>query len=259
MGLSQIKRNFEAALEAVGGQGVVLAQGLGAICTGRMDGPELSKSLVRLGLHSIPVVILTALFVGGIMVVQSAPLLQRFGAESLLGWGAGFGIFREIGPVLTALMISGRVGSNNTAELGTLTVTDQVDGLRALAIDPAGYLIAPRILSIVVTNTLGTILSMLVALLGAALTGLLLLGVHPILFWNSLTGGLLGLSDVIHGLIKAVLFGLAIASSSTSFGLHAKGGAPGVGRAVNASVMTTAILIFVFDALVSFASTVGRP
>ncbi len=255
MALSRLRRTSASLLAGVGGQGVVLVQALLAAATGKMDRPEFEKSLVRLGVHSIPVVFFTALFVGGIMVVQSAPLLQRFGAESLLGWGAGFGILREIGPILTGLMISGRVGSNNTAELGTLTVTDQVDGLRALSIDPASYLLAPRVVSIVITTTLGTMLSMCVALLGAAISGQVILGVHPILFWNSLTGGLLGMADVVHGVIKAFVFGLAIAACSTSFGMKASGGPPGVGRAVGGSVVTSAVLIFILDALVSFAST----
>lgn len=233
---------------------MVLAQALGAALRGQTDGEQLRRSLLRLGIHSLPVVFFTALFVGGIMVVQSAPLLTRFGAESLLGWGAGFGILREIGPVLTGLMISGRVGSNNTAELGTLKVTDQIDALRALAIDPAGYLLAPRVLSIVLTTVVATLLAMLIALFGAAIVGFLLLGVAPISFYNSLTGGLLGPSDVLHGLLKALLFGLAIAACSSAYGIRAEGGAPGVGEAVNASVVASALAVFVLDALVSFAS-----
>src|SRR6187551_2634196 len=141
MARSKIVVKFAAFLQNIGSQGLLLVQAFGAAGSGRMDGPEFSKSLVRLGVHSLPVVIFTALFVGGIMVVQSAPLPQRFGAESLLGWGAGFGILREIGPILTGLMISGRVGSSNTAELGTLQVTEQINGLRALAIDPTAYLL----------------------------------------------------------------------------------------------------------------------
>ncbi len=258
MGLSDIKRSSARLVENVGGQGVILIDALQASFRGELDGTELRKSMWRLGFHSIPVVFFTALFVGGIMVVQSAPLLGRFGAESLLGWGAGFGILREVGPVLTGLMISGRVGSNNTAELGTLKVTDQIDGLRALSINPAGYLLAPRILAITITTVLGTLLAMIVALFGSAMTGVVLLGVHPITFWNGLTGGLLGFGDVIHGLIKSLVFGLAIATCSTSFGMHASGGPPGVGKAVNSSVVTSAILIFILDALVSFASNGAR-
>lgn len=249
-----LRRATAGMLLGIGGQGVILLEATLATLRGELDGRELRKGLVRLGLHSIPVVFFTALFVGGIMVVQSAPLLSRFGAEALLGWGAGFGILREVGPVLTGLMISGRVGSNNTAELATLKVTDQIDGLRALAIDPAGYLAAPRICAIVITTVFGTLVSMAVALMGSALVGMALMGVHPITFWNGLTGGLLGVGDVLHGMLKSFVFGVAIATSSTSFGMRASGGPPGVGRAVNGSVVVSAVLIFILDALVSLAS-----
>jgi phospholipid/cholesterol/gamma-HCH transport system permease protein len=254
MARSDASASLGGVLVGIGGQGVVLGQAMRAALRGQLDLGEFRKSLIRLGIHSIPVVFFTALFVGGIMVVQAAPLLTRFGAESLLGWGAGFGILREVGPVLTGLMISGRVGSNNTAELGTLQVTDQIDGLRALAVDPAGYLLAPRILAITLTTFLGTMVAMAIALIGAAGTGVIIMGVHPMSFWNGLTGGLLGAGDIVHGLTKAFVFGLAIATCSTSFGMHASGGAPGVGKAVNRSVVVTAMLIFVLDALVSFAS-----
>lgn len=245
---------FGDALERLGAVGLVLVRSARSTARGRLDLEQLQDGLVRLGLHSLPVIVGTALFVGGIMVVQSAPLLERYGAHSLLGWGAGFGTLREIGPILTGLMISGRVGSNNTAELGTLQVTEQIDGLRALAIDPIDYLVAPRVVAIVTTTVLGTILAMIVALFGAAVTGQILLQVHPITFWNGLTGGMLGWGDVLHGVLKAIVFGLVVAGTSTTFGLHARGGAPGVGRAVNESVVLTAVLIFVVDALVSFAS-----
>jgi phospholipid/cholesterol/gamma-HCH transport system permease protein len=246
--------SFSSLLASLGGLGVVLFSTLSSCMQGELDALEFRRSLERLGLASIPVIVATAVFVGGIMVVQSAPLITRYGAHGLLGWGAGFGILREVGPVLTGLMISGRAGSNNTAELGTLAVTEQIDGLRALAIDPAGYLIAPRVLAILITTLVGTVLAMLIALVGAALTGFALLGVHPVTFWNGLVGGLLGWPDVLHGLTKAAIFGLVIAVTSTSFGLHASGGAPGVGRAVNQSVVGSALIIFLFDALVSFAS-----
>jgi phospholipid/cholesterol/gamma-HCH transport system permease protein len=158
-----------------------------------------------------------------------------------------------VAPLLTALMISGRVGANNTAELGTMTVTEQVDALRAMAIDPVGYLVTPRFYGIVITLFLSTILSDVLALCGAALAGRALLGVEPVVFFNGLTSGLLGMGDVVHGLIKSVVFGIAIALSSCHYGLATEGGAPGVGRAVNSAVVVSAAGIFVIDYLLSFA------
>jgi phospholipid/cholesterol/gamma-HCH transport system permease protein len=198
-------------------------------------------------------VFITALFTGGIMVVQAAPVVERYGAHGLLGWGTGFGTLREVGPLLTALMISGRVGANNTAELGTMVVTEQVDAVRTLAIDPIGYLIAPRFVSMVVTLFVSTIFADLLALFGAAYAGLLLLGVDPVVFYNGVTGGLLTAGDVMHGLVKSIVFGIVLALSSCQFGLATTGGAPGVGRAVNATVVVSAAGIFVLDYFVSFA------
>lgn len=231
----------------------VLLQRIVAACIRReVDKSELLKALYKMGLGSLPVVVLTALFTGGIMVIQAAPIVERFGAHGLLGWGAGFGTLREVGPLLTALMISGRVGANNAAELATMAVTEQIDALRALAIDPLGFLLAPRCVSIVITLFLSTLFADALALLGAAYAGQLLLDVDPQVFYRGLTEGLLGFSDVAHGLIKSLAFGLVIGLSSCHFGLNTEGGATAVGRSVNASVVTSAVGIFAFDYALSF-------
>jgi phospholipid/cholesterol/gamma-HCH transport system permease protein len=151
------------------------------------------------------------------------------------------------------LMINGRVGANNTAELGTMAVTEQIDALRALAINPIGFLVAPRFLAIVITLFLSTIFSDALALLGAAYAGWGFLGVEPSVFYRGLTTGLLGFGDVAHGLEKSIVFGIVIGLSSCHFGLSTSGGAPGVGRSVNATVVASAAGIFVLDYLLSFA------
>jgi phospholipid/cholesterol/gamma-HCH transport system permease protein len=179
-------------------------------------------------------------------------VVQRYGAQQLLGWGAGFGTLREIGPLLTALMISGRVGANNTAELGTMTVTEQIDALRALAIDPIAFLVVPRFIAMVATLFLSTLYADALALFGAAYAGQALLGVEPGTFYNGLVSGLLGVGDVMNGLVKSIIFGIVIGLSSCHYGLAVTGGAPGVGRGVNATVVASAAGIFIFDYLVSF-------
>jgi phospholipid/cholesterol/gamma-HCH transport system permease protein len=251
--LSALFGSISDVVAVVGAEGVLMSRILTRTVSGSVDRAELMRSLYRMGLRSVPIVAVTALFVGGIMVIQAAPIVERYGAHGLLGWGAGFGTLREIAPLLTALMISGRVGANNTAELGTMTVTEQVDALRAMAIDPIGYLVTPRFYGIVITLFLSTILADVLALLGASLAGRALLGVEPIVFYNGLTSGLLGIGDVMHGLIKSVVFGVAIALSSCHYGLATEGGAPGVGRAVNSAVVVSAAGIFVIDYLLSFA------
>jgi phospholipid/cholesterol/gamma-HCH transport system permease protein len=149
-------------------------------------------------------------------------------------------------------MLSGRVGANNTAELGTMVVTEQIDALRALAIDPISFLITPRFIAFILTLFLSTLYADALALLGAAYAGKGLLDVEPSVFYNGLTSGLLGFNDVGVGLIKSVVFGIVMALASCHFGLAVKGGAPGVGRAVNATVVASAAGIFVLDYFVSF-------
>ncbi|HVW28628.1 MAG TPA: ABC transporter permease [Polyangiaceae bacterium] len=251
--LVALGRFFLEAAGAVGRMGVLLGQILLRLVRLDVDASETLSNLYKMGVRSLPIVFVTALFTGGIMVVQAAPTIERFGAHGLLGWGAGFGTLREVGPLLTALMISGRVGANNTAELGTMVVTEQFDALRALSIDPISFLIAPRFIGIVTTLFLSTIFADVLALLGAAYAGLPLLGVEPSLFYDGLTGGLLGIGDVLHGLVKSVVFGVVMALASCEFGMTTEGGAPGVGRSVNATVVVTAAGIFIVDYLISFA------
>ncbi|GAC1352372.1 MAG: MlaE family lipid ABC transporter permease subunit [Polyangiales bacterium] len=236
----------------VGGFAVLFGRIVARTIPPRFDGRQLLVNLYKMGVKSLPIVAVTALFTGAIMVIQAAPLVQRYQAYGLIGWGAGFGTLREIGPLLTALMISGRVGANNTAELGTMVVTEQIDALRALAIDPLCYLIVPRFIAIVVTLFCSTLFADFLALFGAAFSGKPLLGVEPRVFYNGLTAGLLHFGDVAHGLTKSIAFGTMIALASCYFGLSVTGGAPGVGRAVNATVVVSAASIFVLDYFISF-------
>lgn len=250
--LASLGASTMGILEVVGGMALLLVRILSRLVRLQLDLPEFKRNLYKMAVKSLPIVFVVALFTGAIVVIQAAPLIKRIsGAESLLGWGAGFGVLREIGPLLTALMISGRVGANNTAELGTMVVTDQIDALRALAIDPISFLIVPRFLGIIITLFAMVIYADALALVGAAYTGQGFLNVTPRTFYDGLTT-LLHFSDVANGLIKAVVFGLMIALSSCHFGLATTGGAPGVGRAVNAMVVAAAASIFVVDFLVSF-------
>lgn len=238
--------------ETVGGMGILAGQILRRLFTFSFDGEEFFRNLHRMGVRSAPIVIVTALVTGAITVVQAAPVVERLGAYGLLGWGASFASLREIAPLLTALMINGRVGANNTAELGTMVVTEQLDALRVLAIDPIRFLIAPRFLAMVLTLFFSTLFADALSLLGAAYAGYALLGVEPASFYIGLTGGLLGFNDVAVGLVKSVVFGIVMGLASCQFGLSVKGGAPGVGKAVNSTVVATAAGIFVLDFLVSF-------
>ncbi|MDP3274645.1 MAG: ABC transporter permease [Deltaproteobacteria bacterium] len=237
---------FLSLAAQVGGVGVLAGQLLKRLFPPKLDGQELWRNLYKMGVQSLPIVGITALFTGAIMVIQAGVLIRRFGAEALLGWGAGFATLREVGPILIALMFSGRVGANNTAELGTMKVTEQLDALSTLAIDPLSYLVLPRVLAMIVTLFVLTIYGDVLALMGAAVTGEALLGVSTKTFANGFFESI-KVWDLATGLIKSSLFGCAIALSSCYFGLGVTGGAPGVGRAVNASVVGSAVGVFVLD------------
>lgn len=236
--------------EEAGGIALMALAVARALVPPRFDGPELLRSLEKMAWRSVPIVALTAFFTGGIMVIQSGIFVKRFGAYGLLGWGAGYATFREVGPILIGLMFSGRVGSNNAAELGTMTVTEQIDGLRALAIEPVRYLIVPRVVAMVIAMSCLLVIGDVVAVGGGCLFGKLLLGVEPSSFLHSLIDNV-KLWDFGIGLLKAAVFGLAIALTSCHFGTTVKGGAVGVGRAVNNAVVAAAIAILVSDDLLT--------
>ena len=217
----------------------------------QLDGRELLANLYKMANQSLPIVAITAFFVGGLMIIQAGIFVEKFGATGLVGWGAGYTIFRELGPVLIALMFSGRVGSNNTAELGTMTVTEQLDGLRALAIDPISYLIVPRVVAMMIALFCLTVLGDLVAIAGGMLVSTLLLDLDPLIFYYSLVDNL-GWMDFVHGQIKALVFGGSIALTSCYFGISVRGGAVGVGRAVNASVVAGAVGILLLDFFITY-------
>jgi phospholipid/cholesterol/gamma-HCH transport system permease protein len=243
---------FLSIAQTAGGMGILLWKVAMRLFPPRIDGRELWRNLYKMSVKSLPIVIVTALFTGGITVIQAAPVVERLGAQGLLGWAAGFTVLREIAPLLTALMISGRVGANNAAELGTMVVTEQTDALRVLAIDPISFLVLPRFIAIVVTLFTMTLFADMLALFGAAYAGELLIGVSPLSFYHGVTSGLLGMGDVGNGLVKATCFGFVIALSSCHFGLSTTGGAPGVGKSVNATVVASAAGVFFLDYFVSF-------
>ncbi len=168
--LASIGRNFLTSAETLGGIVLVLLRILRALLPPRFDRDETWLNLYKVGVKSFPIVIMTALFTGAIMVIQSGQYVKQTGATGLLGWGAGYAVLAEIGPVLIGLMFSGRVGANNTAELGTMKVTEQIDALRALAIDPVHYLVVPRFVAMMLMLLLLTALGDLFALVGGALT-----------------------------------------------------------------------------------------
>jgi phospholipid/cholesterol/gamma-HCH transport system permease protein len=239
-----------AIARETGGIVLLLGRVLRSLVPPQIDGRELVRNLYKMGNQSVPIVALTAFFTGGVMLVQTGIFVRRFGATGLVGWAAGYTIFREIGPILIGLMFSGRVGAHNTAELGTMTVTEQLDGLRALAIEPIGFLIVPRVVAMMIALFCLVVVGNVVAITGGALFGKLLLNVELSSFFHSFADNLKPW-DLSIGLVKAVVFGLAISITSCHFGTSVKGGAVGVGRAVNNAVVAAAVAIMISDNLIT--------
>jgi phospholipid/cholesterol/gamma-HCH transport system permease protein len=239
--------------EEIGGIIVLTGQVLRALFPPRIDWRELIKNLYKMGVRSVPIVVLTAFFAGGLMTLQTGPFVKKLGATSLAGWGAGYAVLREIGPILIALMFSGRVGANNTAELSTMTVTEQLDGLRALGIDPIRFLVVPRVVSMIIMLVALTVIGDLVALLGASVVGRLMLDIDWSTMYYSFADNLRPY-DFLTGVYKSIAFGAAIAVSSCYFGVTVRGGAVGVGKAVNAAVVAAAVSIMLLDFFLTYTT-----
>jgi phospholipid/cholesterol/gamma-HCH transport system permease protein len=249
--ISNIGAGAIRVAQEVGGIVVLTGQVLRALVPPRIDGRELVKNLHKMGNRSVPIVVLTSFFAGALMLVQAGPFVKKFGATALAGWGAGYAVLREIGPILIALMFSGRVGANNTAELSTMTVTEQLDGLRALAIDPVRFLVVPRVIAMVVMLVALTVLGDFVALLGAAVIANVMLDIDFSVMYYSFVDNLKPY-DFLHGIYKSIAFGIAIAMTSCYFGITVRGGAVGVGRAVNAAVVAAAVSIMLLDFFLTY-------
>jgi phospholipid/cholesterol/gamma-HCH transport system permease protein len=204
------------------------------------------KQLAYLGAETTPVVLITSLFTGGVIALQTYSTFHRFNAEFLIGAVVALSMGRELGPVLTALMVVARVGSAMTAQIGTMRITEQIDALEVMGMDPRSYLITPRI----VAGTLGvpmlTILSNIAGILGGWFVAVKLFGVNEYLFWEKMKD-LTELHDFLGGLYKATFFGFIITAVSCYFGFYTRGGTEGVGRATTNSVVASSMLVLISD------------
>ena len=247
----QLGSTFINVSKETGGAAILLKEILRRLFPPNLDISEFRRCLLKMGVKSLTIIVATAFIVGIILVIQAFVFVDRYGLRSQLGWGSGFVTIRELGPVLFALMFSGRVGAYTAAELGTMQVTDQVDGLRCLAIDPISYLVVPRFLAMIISLVTLTIIGNTFALVSASVVGDALMEVDQHTFWTSLTS-MLKPWDYVTSVLKAALFGGIIAVMSCHFGLSTSGGAPGVGKSVNAAVVGSAVAIFVVDFFSTF-------
>lgn len=205
-----------------------------------------ADQMERIGVASFPLVFLTALFTGMVLALQSAYQLQRIGGEVYIGSLVALSMTRELGPVLTALVIAGRVGAAITAEVGTMRVTEQIDALEAAAVDPVGYLAVPRLVALGVMLPVLTLYADAIGILGGYLVGVYKLGIGSTLYMQ-MTWDPLQIKDIATGLFKAFVFAAVIATIACYEGFITEGGAEGVGRSTTLSVVISFILIIAAD------------
>jgi phospholipid/cholesterol/gamma-HCH transport system permease protein len=199
-----------------------------------------------IGFGSLPIVVLTGFFTGAVLALNTADTLGRFGGLTLIGQLVSISMVRELGPVLTGLMVAGRNASGMASELGSMIVTEQIDAMRALGTDPTKKLVIPRIVATVFMLFFLTIISDLLGLVGGNAVSSILLGLDSHQYWTS-AWQILVFRDVFTGLLKPVVFGLIIATIGCYYGMSARGGTQGVGRATTQAVVAASVLILVMD------------
>ncbi|MGH7210477.1 MAG: MlaE family ABC transporter permease [Acetobacteraceae bacterium] len=203
-----------------------------------------------IGVGSLPIVILTGFFTGCVLTLQSATSLKQFGAINMTGRLVALSMVKELGPVLTGLMVSGRNASGMASELGSMKVSEQLDAMRALGTDPIRKLVAPRLVATVVMLLFLTIISDACGTGGGALIAVGLLGLNGSTFFHTAYMSLV-FGDVIEGLVKPLFSGFIIASIGCFYGMRTRGGTRGVGESTTQAVVVSSVLIILVDFLVT--------
>lgn len=227
---------------------------LGQVVRGSVTRPIYTRDIVEqldaIGIGSLTVVVLTGLFTGMVLALQSGLTLDQFGARSVVGRLVGASMVKELGPVLTALMVTGRVGSGIAAELGSMVVTDQIAALRSLGTDPVRKLVVPRVIAGTLMVPVLTVVSDAVGMIGGMVISVTQLKVAASIYWSNVYEGLY-LDDIWMGLIKPFVLGFALVTIACTVGLRAHGGTQGVGRATTNAVVSASVVVLAADFLVT--------
>lgn len=230
----------------MGGLSILLGQTVFWMLTSRPRKRQILEQMNKIGVASFPIVFLISLFTGMVLALQSAYQMQKVSAEMYIASLVALSVTRELGPVLTALIVAGRCGAAITAELGTMKVTEQIEALETLSANPVQYLVVPRFIALVLMLPLLTIYSDFFGIVGGYLIGVGKLDITHAMYVK-MTFDPLKLKDVITGLIKSVSFAIIICNIACFEGVNSEGGAEGVGRATTSSVVRSFILIIVAD------------
>ncbi len=213
---------------------------------------EIIQQMDLIGVGSLPIVLLTGFFTGGVLILQTYPTFEYYSLQDQAGKSVATSLIRELGPVLSALMVSGRIGSAIAAELGSMVVSQQIDAMRALGTDPHRKLVAPRIIALVLMLPLLTVAADTFGIIGG---GIIATGIFNLDYNAYLTSVRFGITteDILGGLVKPLFFGLIIGSIACHKGLSTTGGTVGVGRSTTNSVVLSSIVVIIFDFFLSRA------
>ena len=226
------------------------------VLAGLRRGPRYPAEIIGqmddIGVGSLIIIILTGFFTGGVLVLQTYPTLEAYGAGTQIGQAVATSLVRELGPVLCALMVAGRVGSAISAELGSMVVSQQIDAMRALGTSPIRKLVTPRIIALILTLPLLTVAADIFGLMGGGIVAKQLYGLDPNVYISSARNGV-DIDDVMGGVIKPVVFGIIIGLVACYRGLNTSGGTVGVGKSTTNAVVTASICVIVADFFLSKA------
>src|SRR5512147_74026 len=211
---------------------------------------NLLKQMEQIGVNSVPVVLTTAISTGMVLALQSYTGFKRFGAQSLIGAVVSLSMTRELGPVLTGLMVAGRAGASMAAELGTMRVTEQIDALYTMATNPMKYLVVPRFLASTIMMFFLSALGMYIGIAGGYFVGVKVLGTNPVTYMNQSINNT-QVEDIWYGLVKSLVFGAVVGLIGCYKGFNTEGGAEGVGKATTGAVVVSCMLILILDYFLS--------
>ncbi len=236
---------FNQLLISIGETFLLIVQSLRSLLTGRVAVRDILAQMSAVGADSIWIVLANTFFTGAVFAIYTATLAVQIGFPEFVGGTIGYAFLNELGPMLAGVSLASRAGAAIAAEIGTMVVTEQVDALRAMAVSPIQYLVAPRVIAAMCMLPLLTIIADISGLVGATLAARSY-GVGSIVFWDSVHKYTQPL-DLSLGLVKSVIFGMLVGAVSCQQGLRTGGGATGVGRATTSSVVCCVVLIFLSD------------
>ena len=237
-----------AQFTSIGRSTLFFVKAVGCCVTTPIKFNRIVEQLWFIGWKSLPVVCLTAVFTGMVLALQGHPTLRRVGSESLLGPLISLSLIRELGPVLCALMVTGRAGSAITAKIGIMRINDQIDALELMGLNPLRYLVVPTLIAFFIAMPLLTVAFDVVAIYGGYLAGVRVLGLDGGAYFGEMSNYVV-LHDIVSGIYKSMSFGVLIAWTCCYKGFNCRFGAEGVSAATTQAVVNASVLILVWDYL----------